>query len=122
MGLFDIFTAAVGSAIDITEARELVNQALEEALGTMEGMCGNEGQVSVYNDYVVPAFIDAKGPIEDGWNEVDIGEYMDFMGEIVEEGNGIMSDAYEEAQEILSELEEEAEGEIDEDTGEILDL
>jgi vacuolar-type H+-ATPase subunit H len=31
---------------------------------------------------------------------------MDFMGEIVEEGNQIMADAYEFAQEILSELEE----------------
>lgn len=118
MGLFDIFTAAVNSAIDITEARELVNEALQEALGTMEGMCGNEGQLSVFGDYVVPAFEDALGPIGDGWNEVDIGEYMDFMGEIVEEGNSIMSDAYDQAQEILSELEEEAEGEIDEDSGE----
>jgi hypothetical protein len=122
MGLFDIFTAAVNSAIDITEARELVNEALQEALGIMEGMCGNEGQLSVFGDYVAPAFEDAMGPIEDGWNDVDIGLYMDFMGEIVEEGNGIMSDAYDQAQEILSELEEEAEGEIDEDTGEMLDI
>jgi hypothetical protein len=121
MGLFDLFTAVVSSAIDITEARELVNEALEEALGTMEGMCGNEGQLSVFSDYVAPAFEASKGAIEDGWNDVDIGEYMDFMGEIVEEGNSIMSDAYEEAQEILSELEEEIEGEIDEETGEMLD-
>jgi hypothetical protein len=121
MGLFDIFTAAVNSAIDIIEARELVDEAFQEALGMMEGMCGNEGQLSVFGSYVAPAFADAKGPIQEGWNNVDIGEYMDFMGEIVEEGNSIMSDAYDQAQEILSELEEEAEGEIDEDTGEMLD-
>jgi vacuolar-type H+-ATPase subunit H len=122
MGLFDFFTAAVGSAIDISEAREVVNEALQEALATMEGMCANEGQLSVFGSYVAPAFEDAKGSVDNGWTDVDIGEYMDFMGEIVEEGNSIMSDAYDEAQEILSELEEEIEGEFDEETGEMLDF
>lgn len=113
MGLFGLFGSVFQAGIDITEARELVNEAFQEALSTMEGMIGNAGQQTVFNDYVVPAFQDAKGPIEEGWNEVDIGEYMDFMGEIVEEGNNIMSDAYDEAQEILSELEEEAESEYE---------
>ena len=72
----------------------------------MNGMVGNAGQQTVFNDYVAPAFREAAGPINDGWPGVDIGEYMDFMGEIVEEGNSIMEDAYAEAQEILSELEE----------------
>jgi hypothetical protein len=106
MGLFDFFNAAVNSAIDISEAREIVNEAFQEALSTMEGMCANEGQVSVFGSYVVPAFTEAKGAIQEGWNDVDIGDYMDFMGEIVEEGNSIMSDAYDQAQEMLSELEE----------------
>ena len=115
MGLFGWFSSVFEAGIDISEAREVVNEAFEEALSTMEGMVGNAGQQTVFNDYVVPAFEDAKGPIEEGWNEVDIGEYMDFMGEIVEEGNSIMSDAYDEAQEILSELEEEAEAEYEYD-------
>jgi len=115
MGLFGLFGSVFEAAIDITEARELVNEGFQEALDTMEGMVGNAGQQTVFNDYVVPAFEDAKGPIENGWTDVDIGEYMDFMGEIVEEGNSIMSDAYDQAQEILSELEEEAEGEYEYD-------
>ena len=114
MGLFDLFSGGITAAIDISEARELVNEAFQEALDTMEGMVGNAGQETVFNDYVVPAFQDAKGPIEEGWNEVDIGEYMDFMGEIVDEGNSIMADAYDQAQEILSEAEEAVEGEFEE--------
>lgn len=113
MGLFGWFGSVFQSGIDISEAREVINEGFQEALSTMEGMIGNAGQQTVYNSYVVPAFQDAKGPIEDGWNDVDIGEYMDFMGEIVEEGNSIMADAYDQAQEILSELEEEAEGEYE---------
>lgn len=113
MGLFGLFSSVFQAGIDISEAREVVNEGFQEALSTMEGMIGNEGQASVYNSYVVPAFQDAKGPIEDGWNDVDIGEYMDFMGEIVGEGNDIMADAYDQAQEILSELEQEAESEYD---------
>jgi hypothetical protein len=110
MGLFDLFGSVLDAGLDITEAREVVNEGFQEALSTMEGMVANDGQQTVYNDYVVPAFEDAKGPIEEGWTDVDIGEYMDFMGEIVEEGNSIMSDAYDLAQEILSEAEAAAEG------------
>lgn len=106
MGLFDLFSAAFDAARDIEEAREIIQQGLSDALSTMEGMVGNEGQESVYQNYVEPAFQDAVGPIKEGWPGVDIGEYMDFMGEIVEEGNGIMEEAYDEAQEILSEIEE----------------
>jgi hypothetical protein len=99
-------SVVVGGGSDISEARELVREAYNDALDTMESMVGNEGQQVVFNDYVVPAFREARGPVKDGWIEVDIGEYMDFMGEIVEEGNSIMLEAYEEAQEMLSELEE----------------
>jgi hypothetical protein len=115
MGLFSFFTSAANSGISISDARELVSEALQDALDTMEDMVGNEGQQSVFNSYVAPAFREAKGPIKDGWEDVDIGEYMDFMGEIVEEGNSIMSEAYEEAQDILSELEEEAEQRFEEE-------
>lgn len=106
MGLSDLFNAAFDAAADIEEAREVIREGFADALSTMEGMVGNEGQQSVYDSYVVPEFEAAVGPINEGWPGVDIGEYMDFMGEIVEEGNSIMEEAYAEAQEILSEIEE----------------
>lgn len=105
MGLFGWFSSAVGTAIDKGEARATIVEGLEEALGVMEGMLGNEGQQSVYDDYVVDAFQEnAQAKPSEGWEDVDIGEYMDFMGEIVDEGNGIMADAYAEAQEIEEEF------------------
>jgi hypothetical protein len=110
MSMFSAFSIAV-SGISIAEARSVVREGLSEALATMEGMIGNAGQQTVYNDYVVDAFQEnAQADINDGWSDVDIGEYMDFMGEIVDEGNSIMADAYEAAAEILSEIEEAAEG------------
>jgi hypothetical protein len=110
MGLAAFFVSAISSGISIAEARNVVRQGLQESLSLMEGMVGNAGQLSVFNDYVQPQFTEnAQAPIEDGWEDVDIGEYMDFMGEIVGEGNQIMAEAYELAQEILSELEEAAE-------------
>jgi len=108
MGLQNLFQLAT-SAIDITEAQEIVNEGFTDALSTMKNMCANEGQNTIYDNYVVPEFKAAKGPIKEGWNDVDIGEYMDFMGDIVNEGNSIMQEAYEYAQEILSEMEEAAE-------------
>lgn len=106
MGLSDLFSGALSAAEGIQEAREVVRQGLSDALSTMEGMVGNEGQESIYQSYVKPAFQESVGPINDGWPGVDIGDYMDFMGDIVEEGNSIMEDAYAEAQEILSEIEQ----------------
>jgi hypothetical protein len=116
MGLFRAFTSALSGGISIAEAREVVRAGLSDALDTMSGMVGNAGQETVFNDYVVPEFREnAQADINDGWTDVDIGEYMDFMGEIVEEGNSIMAAAYEEAQAILSEIEEAAEAAGNED-------
>lgn len=116
MSMFSAFTSILSGGFSIAEARGVVREGLSDALSTMEGMIGNAGQETVFNDYVVPAFREnAQSDIEDGWEDVDIGEYMDFMGEIVDEGNSIMADAYEQAQEILSEAEEAAEGAGDEE-------
>jgi hypothetical protein len=115
MGLRSLFFSIVSSTISISEARSVVRQGLEEALSVMEGMVGNAGQATVFKDYVEPEFrANAQADIEDGWEDVDIGEYMDFMGEIVGEGNQIMADAYALAQEILSELEEALESNYEE--------
>lgn len=110
MGLAAFFFSAISSGISISEARAVVREGLQQALSVMEGMVGNAGQQSVFNNYVQPQFTqNAQASIDDGWQDVDIGEYMDFMGEIVGEGNQIMYEAYQIAQEILSELEEAAE-------------
>ena len=110
MSMFGAFAQVVSSGLAIAEARSVVREGLSDALSTMESMVGNAGQETVYNSYVEPAFREnAQSDIKDGWEDVDIGEYMDFMGDIVDEGNSIMSDAYEQAQEILSEAEEAAE-------------
>lgn len=106
MSLARALSTIIDIGVDIAEARQVVRDGLIEALTTMEDMIGNAGQQTVFNDYVSPAFIENIGSINDGWEDVDIGEYMDFMGEIVEVGNLIMAEAYELAQEILSELEE----------------
>ena len=108
MGLFDFFVSAFDLAEGIEEARNIIEEGFDDAISTMEGMIGNEGQASIFESYVIPAFQDARGPINDGWPGVDIGDYMDFMGDIVGEGNSIMEEAYAAAQEILSELEEAA--------------
>jgi hypothetical protein len=85
------------------QAREIIREALQEALDIMENMIGNEGQQVIYDSYVVPEFeTNAQGDIENGWEEVDIGEYMEFMGEIVAEGNNIMYYAYDYAAAVLA--------------------
>jgi hypothetical protein len=72
MGLFGFFGSAVGNALDAADARSIIREGLEEALGSMEGMVGNEGQQSVYDDYVVEAFQDnAQAKPSDGWEDVD---------------------------------------------------
>lgn len=108
MSMLSAFSSAIQSGLNISEARAIIKEGLATALSTMQNMIGNPGQQTVYNDYVIPQFKEnAQGDIEDGWEDVDIGEYMDFMAEIVNEGNGIMAEAYQAAQDILSEAEEE---------------
>jgi len=85
--------------------KSIIRSGLEDALGTMEGMIGNAGQDTVYQDYVIEAFQEnSQADVEEGWQDVDIGEYMDFMGEIVAEGNAIMQDAYDQAEEQAAEI------------------
>lgn len=119
MGLFDLLNIMQ----DIANVDEIIEEGLQEALGTMESMIGNAGQDSVFQSYVAPEFeAAASTPPTEGWPSVDIGEYMDFMGEIVEAGNQIMEATYEYAMEVLMQEEEYDEGDVDEETGEILDL
>ena len=97
------------------EASQIVEAAFYEAMDTMYGMCGNAGQESVFFNYVMSDFADAMDSTEigDDWPDVDIGEYMVFMGEIVEAGNAIMSEAFDEAASLKGQAED---GEADLDS------
>ena len=119
MGLFDLLNIMQ----DVADVDEIIQEGLDEALSVMESMVSNEGQASVFESYVAPEFESAAGgsPTQ-GWQQVDIGEYMDFMGEIVEAGNQIMEATYEYAVEVLMQEEEYDEGQVDEETGENLDI
>ncbi len=96
------------------EASQIVEAAFYEAMDTMYGMCGNAGQESVFFNYVMSDFADAMDSTEigDDWPDVDIGEYMVFMGEIVEAGNAIMSEAFDEAASLKGEA-DDAETDLD---------
>lgn len=96
------------------EASQIVESAFYEAMDTMYGMCGNAGQESVFFNYVMSDFADAMDSTEigDDWPDVDIGEYMVFMGEIVEAGNDIMSEAFDEAASLKGEA-DDAEADLD---------
>ena len=88
----------------LEEAEDLILDAYIEAISTMISMVGNSGQASVMESQVIPAFETAFGTSdpETGWEEVDIGEYMVFMGEIVAEGNAIMESAYDDASGLIA--------------------
>ncbi len=116
MSLGSLWARIAGIGINIAEARNVIKEGLQEALFVMGGMVGNAGQQTVYENYVVPEFKgNAQADINDGWQDVDIGEYMDFMGEIVGEGNQIMADAYTLAQFILSEIEAAIEASLEQE-------
>ena len=116
MSLGSLFARIAGFGISIAEARNVIREGLEESLSVMGAMVGNAGQETVYRDYVIPEFrSNAQADIRDGWEDVDIGEYMDFMGEIVGEGNLIMYTAFQIAEAILSELEEAIESGLEQE-------
>ena len=104
----------LSAGLEIAEAvgpRMIVYGALDDALQTMEGLCANEGQQATYEKYIPEAFREQTLVVVRGtdyeWDPIDIGfPMMDYMGEIIEEGNQIMTEACEEA----TELEEEIEG------------
>lgn len=111
----------MGLVIDFAEqmaAREIIVAGLEEALNEMANMCANEGQAVTYTNHIVEAFTNQTQMVlgmEDGydWDDIDIGDpYMIFMGEIIEAGNEIMSEAIAEANDL-----EGNEGEDDEESG-----
>lgn len=79
-------------------AEDIVDAAFVEALAVMGKMPVNAGQITVYEQHIVPEFIKTRAqlPVEVGvfWDDVVLQEYIDFMGEIMEAGNQIMHNAY----------------------------
>lgn len=99
MGLFD-------EAFDFAfqaYAREVIRDGLEEAISTMTSMCANEGQSQALQNILPDFSAAASASPEDGWPGVSCNPYCDFIGEIVEEGNNIMENAYDEAGGIIEE-------------------
>lgn len=91
------------------EAFNNVEESFYEALIVMAGMTANAGQDAVFDQYVVDAFAEAvasSDPESGTWQDVDIGEYMAFMGIIVETGNDIMQEAYAQAQSLIADAQE----------------
>jgi hypothetical protein len=90
-----LFSSTLSSIVE-SIGNEIIAQAFDDALSTMEGMCANAGQEAVFYGTVVSEFESAlsSSSADNGWENVDIGEYMEFMGEIVEAGNQIMESAY----------------------------
>jgi hypothetical protein len=117
MGLFSF----IDTIQDYQNAKEIIAEGLQEALQTMELMIVNEGQTSVFESTIAPAFeAGAQASPEEGWDDVSADPYSDFMGEICEAGNQIMEAAYEYAQEVLADEESYDEDEMDQETGEFL--
>lgn len=96
-GLSDDLAEEIGELYE--EAAEIVEAAFYDAMDTMYGMVGNAGQETVFFSQVIPGFAEEMSNTDLGeqWSDVDIGEYMVFMGEIVETGNAIMAEAFDEA-------------------------
>jgi len=81
-----------------TQAKEIIKEGLDDALNQMQNMVANEGMQTIFDTQVVPEFTNnAKAKPEDGWTDVVLSDYMDFMGNLINEGNSIMSQAYDEA-------------------------
>lgn len=113
MGLFAMFQlASLFVSAEDTSPQAIVFGALEEVIDLMPSMCANEGQTSVIENTIIPLFVEQTGASASDdyeWEDVDGGEYMDFVGEIVAEGNMIMEDAFAQAKEMQEELAEYAE-------------
>jgi hypothetical protein len=98
------------------KAYAIIISAWFDAIDVMFNITANEGQVAVFEKYVIPYFsvaLEEVDPKDPEWPDVDIGEYMYFMGEIVEAGNQIMQQACQEAQGAASEG-DDIDDEIDE--------
>jgi hypothetical protein len=92
-----------------TSPQGIINEALQEVIELMPSMCANEGQLSVIENDAILMFIKntAEGIQNDyEWEDVDLGDYMDFVGEIVTEGNIIMENAFAQAKEMEEEINE----------------
>jgi hypothetical protein len=84
----------------------IIRSGLQDALSTMSGMVANPGQETVYKEYVVGEFVqNAQADVDEGWSDVELPQYSDFMGEIIAEGNSIMEETYEYAEEVAAAVE-----------------
>jgi hypothetical protein len=88
-------------AIEQYEEAKIAN-AIGDAISSMSGLPVNAGQEAIFQDYIEPAFLSISTD-PDNCNPEQVygdipGEYLDFMGGIVEEGIDIINQALEEIQ------------------------
>jgi hypothetical protein len=112
MGLLSSEASFISSIL----GQGIISESLDNAISEMQDMCANEGQ-SAAVEIIIPDFEDAaQASVEEGWQDVDCSPYCDFIGEIIEAGNQIMSEAYAIAADLAA---QGGDGEeYDEDTGE----
>ena len=109
MGRLNGLDKALQSA-EAAGPRLIIISAGQEALSIMKNMCGNEGQLVTFDKHIKDDFnaqvIEVAKGTEYEWEDFDAGDpYMDYMGEIIEEGNNIMSTACQEATDLEEQLE-----------------
>jgi len=91
-------------AAEAVGPRLIIYQGLQDAISTMSKLPANAGQETIFEKYIQPAFqkqgIEVMLGTDYEWDPIIIDNYMDAVGEIVEEGNQIMEVAAEEATEL----------------------
>jgi hypothetical protein len=102
----------LNAALEAAEAigpRLIIYQGLKNAISTMSRLPANAGQTTIFERYIEPAFqkqgIEVMLGTDYDWDPIIIPNYMDAVGEIIEEGNQIMEIAGEEATQLEEEME-----------------
>jgi hypothetical protein len=77
----------------------IIQESIQEALYTMEGMIGNPGQQAIFERYLSPAFIsEAEASINTGEMQIPSFEYIEAVEIITQQGIEIVNRAHRRAQ------------------------
>ena len=76
----------------------IIQEAIEDALNTMEGMVGNPGQQAIFERYLSPAFIqEAEASIDTGQMNTPTFQYIEAVEIITQQGVEIVNRAHQQA-------------------------
>jgi hypothetical protein len=116
MGLADLISAGFQS-FDAAQAleegvspKEIIMEAFEQTVGYLYLSAGNEGQLAIITNEIIPNLerstaLALNSAPEFDWEEIDTF-YPDAVGEMVEEANNIMHEACRAAEELVQAIEE----------------